>query len=98
MSNYRLMSPQWIGLQEKAAGKPKELRSTCHTSDEDATIVLDDRKKNVTVKNDPAMIVPVLNVNPGIHNFEDFSASICTVIQDYLDEPSPQMTLNYDEL
>ena len=37
---------------EKAAGKPKELRSTFHTSDEDATIVLDDRKKTVTVNHD----------------------------------------------
>ena len=44
------------------------------------------------------MLVPVLNVNPGICNYEDFSASFCTVIQDDLDEPNPQMTLNYDEL
>ena len=44
------------------------------------------------------MLVPVLNVNPGIRNYEDFSASFCTIIQDDLDEPNPQMTLDYDDL
>ena len=44
------------------------------------------------------MLVAVLNVNPGICNCQDFSASFCTAIQDDLDEPNPQMTLDYDDL
>ena len=90
MIKHRLIFPQWIGLKEKAAGKPKELRSTCHINDEDATLVLDDRSKTVTVKHDPAMLVPVLNVNPGIRNYVDFSASFCTIIQEDPDKPDPR--------
>ena len=37
-------------------------------------------------------------MNPGICNCEDFSVSFCTVIKDDLDEPNPQMSLDYDEL
>ena len=80
------------------AGKPKDLRSTFHISDEDATIMLDDRKKNVTVNHDPAMIVPVLNANPVIFNYQDFLASFCTIIQDQHDYSEAHLNLDCEEL
>ena len=83
MIKCRLMSPQWIGIQEKAAGNPREIRHACHTSNEDAKIVLDDKNKTLMVRHDPAMIVPVINVNPCILNHQDISASFCINIQDH---------------
>ena len=98
MSKYCLISPQWIGLQEKSASKPKDLRSTCQINDEDATIMLEDRTITVTIKHDPTMLVPVLNVNPGIRNYQDFSASFCSIIQDQHDNNKSHLTLDYEEL
>ena len=98
MSKYHLISPQWIGLQEKSAGKPKDLRSTCQINDEDATITLEDRKKTVTIKHDPTILVPALNVNPGIRNYQYFSASFFSIIQDQHDNNEAHLTLDYEEL
>ena len=44
------------------------------------------------------MLVPVLNVKPGIRNYQYFSASFCTIIQDQQDESEDHLTLDYEEL
>ena len=44
------------------------------------------------------MLVPVLNVNPGIRNWQDFSDSFCAVIQNDPNEPNSHLALDYDEL
>ena len=97
-SKHRLMPPQLIGLHEKAAGKPKEPRSTCHIIDEDDTIVLDNRNRTVTVRHDPAITFLVINVNAGIRNYQNFSTSFYTIIHDHQKEAEDHLTLDYDEL
>ena len=72
MSKCRLTCPQWIELQEKTAGRSKYIRPTFHLMHEEETIVLDNRNKTVRVIHEPAILVPVLNVNPGIRNLQDF--------------------------
>ena len=52
----------------------------------------------MTVRYDPTMMVPVHNLNPGIRNYQNFSASFFIVIQDRQKEPEDHLTLDYDEL
>ena len=66
MSNHRLMAPQWLGMQEKDEGAPKDKRSTCKIDDEELALTFYNQRRNVTIKHDPKMVVPVLNVNPEI--------------------------------
>ena len=80
-SKYRLMAPQWLGMQDKEQGVPKEKRCRCELDDEEAVLYLDERKRKVTIKHDPKMLVPVLNVNLGIKNFESFNVAFHNVIQ-----------------
>ena len=75
------MSPQWLGIQESKQCVPKDKRSICKVDDEEAMSLFDKRTKRVTVKHNPKMLVPVLKVNPGIHNYQSFSTTFCSVIQ-----------------
>lgn len=81
-SKYRLLSPQWIGIQERDNGTPKDKRSKCEINDEEAIFYFANRQRKVTIKHDPRMLVPVLNVNPGIRNYQSFSKAFCSLIQD----------------
>ena len=67
-------------------------------SDEDAIIVLDDRKKNMTVKHDPTMLVPCLNVNLDVINYKCFSSFFCTIIQDQHDDSEAHLNLDYEKI
>ena len=79
-SKYRLMAPQWLGMQDKERGIPKEKRSRCELDDEEAVLILDERRRRVIIKHDPKMLVPVLNVNPGIKNYQSFDVAFHNVI------------------
>lgn len=68
-------------MQDKEQGVPKEKRCRCELDDEEAVLYLDEHKRKVTIKHDPKMLVPVLNVNPGIKNFESFNVAFHNVIQ-----------------
>ena len=43
---------------------------------------LDNRWRTVTIKYDPNMLVPVLNVNLDIKNFQSFNVIFSNIIQD----------------
>ena len=45
-------------------------------------LLFDDRKRKVTIKHDPKMLVPVLNANPVIRNYQSFNKSFCSLIHD----------------
>ena len=68
-SKHRLMAPQWLGMQDREKGIPKDKRCRCEMDDEEAMLYFDERRRKVTIKHDPKMLVPVLNINPGIKNF-----------------------------
>ena len=73
------MSPQWLGIQERKQGVPKDKRSQCETDDEEATLLFDNRTKIFTVKHDANMLVPL--VNPGVKNHQSFYTAFCSVVQ-----------------
>ena len=81
MSKYRLMASQWLGIQEKDKGAPKDKRSTCRVYDEEAVLTFDDRRRKVTIKYDPKMLVPVLNINPGVKHFQSFNVAFNNIIK-----------------
>ena len=80
-SKYRLLSPQWLGKQERDGGVPKDKRTQCIISDEEFTLCLHNRTKSVTIPHDPIMKVPVVQVNPGIRNFQSFATAFSSVVQ-----------------
>ena len=43
---------------------------------------VDERRRKVTIKHDPKILVPVLNVNPGNKHFQSFNVAFNNVIQD----------------
>ena len=86
-SKYRLMSPQWLGIQETKQGVPKEKCFQWNIEDEDAVLLFDNRSRRVTVKHDPKLLVPDLTVNPGIKNYQSFSLAFFSVKQN---EPESQ--------
>ena len=51
----------WHAIKNR--GIPKDKCSTCKIDDEEAVLTFDDRCRNVTIKHDPKMLFPVLNVN-----------------------------------
>ena len=80
-SKYRLLSPQWLGKQERDDGIPKDKRTQCVISDEECTLHLHNRTMSVTIPHDPIMKVPVVRVNPGIRNFQCFATALNSVVQ-----------------
>ena len=98
MKKFCLISPQWIGLQEKSAENSKELRSTFQINDEDATIVLENKKKTVTIEHDSTMLVPVLNVSTGICNYQDFQLLFWFITRDQYDANESHLTLDYEDI
>ena len=42
-SKYRLISPQWIGIQERENEVPKDKQSKCDIDDEEAIFFFDNR-------------------------------------------------------
>ena len=80
-SKYRLFSPQWLGRQERDAGVPKNERTQCLISDEGCTLHLHHITKFVAVPHDPIMKVPVVLVNPGIRNYQNFATALNSVVQ-----------------
>ena len=65
LRKHRLMAPQWLGLQEKERGVLKENRLDCHINDEEVILVCDERRRRVTIKHAPIMLMPVININVG---------------------------------
>ena len=80
-NKYRLMSPQWLGIQERKQGVPKDRCSQCKIDDEEAALLFDNIKRRVTVKHDPKMIVPVLRENPSINKYQSFPTSFFSIMQ-----------------
>lgn len=81
-SKHRLISPQWIGIQEREKGVPKNKRSKCDIDDEEAIFYFDNRQRRVTIRHDTRMLVPVLNANPGMRNYQSFAKAFCSLIHD----------------
>ena len=75
------MALQWLGMQEKERCALKEKQSDCHINDKEAILACDERRRRATTKHDPRMLVPVLNTNSGIKNFECFNATFGNMIQ-----------------
>ena len=68
-------------MQDKERGVPKDKRCRCELDDEEAALFLDERKRKVTMKHDPKMLVPALNLNLGIKNFASFNVAFHNAIQ-----------------
>ena len=68
-------------MQDKERGVSKDKRCQCELDDGEAVLFLDECEKKVTMKHDPKMLVPALNVNPGIKNFALFNVAFHNVIQ-----------------
>ena len=81
-TKFRLMSPQWLGIQDKERGMPKDKRCRCEMDEEEKILCLDERQRTGTIEHDPNMLVPVLNVNPGVKNFQSFNVAFNNIIQD----------------
>ena len=79
-SKYRLMALQWLGMQDKERAIPKDKRCRCELDNEEAILYIDKRRRKVTIKYDPKMLVPMLNVNPGIKNFQSFNVVFNNII------------------
>ena len=60
-------------------------------------MLIEDRNKSVTIKNDSSMIVPIFHVNPEIRKFQSFSAFFCTLIQDKPYPTTIGLNLDHDE-
>ena len=76
-------------MKDKEQGMPKDKHSRRELDDEEAMLCLDECRRKVAVKHDPKIIVPVLNVNPGIGNYQEFTKVLFSVIHDegsYLEE------------
>ena len=76
-------------MQDKEQGMPKYKRSRCKLDDEEVMLYLDERRRKVTIKHDPKILVPVSNVNPGIRKHQAFTKAFYSVIHDegrYLEE------------
>ena len=43
---------------------------------------VDTDNKKVTIKHDPKMLVPVLNMNLGVRNYQSFHKAFCSLIHD----------------
>ena len=80
LSKYRLMALYWLGMQDKEWGIPKEKCSRYELDDEKVVLILDEHRRWVTIKHNPKMLVPVLNVNLGIKNFQSFNVAFHNVI------------------
>ena len=61
---------------------PKDKRCRCELDDEEAVLCVDERRRKVTIKHGPKMLVPVINVNPGIKKFQSFNVAFNNIIQD----------------
>ena len=94
-SKYRLMAPQWLGMQDKEAGVPKDKRSKCVIDDEYIQLIFDDRQRTLTVKHDSNMLVPVTHVNPGIKKFQSFAVAFQSIIQNENENNCEESYLNH---
>ena len=61
---------------------PKDKRCHCKMDNEEVILYLDERQRIVTIKYNPNMLVPLLNINPGIKNFQFFNVAFSNIIQD----------------
>ena len=68
-------------MQDKEHGVPKDKCCWHELDDEESVLFLDKCKRKVTMKYDPKMLVPVLNVNIGIKNFASFNVAFLNAIQ-----------------
>ena len=68
-------------MQYREKGIPKDKCCRCKIDDKEAVLHFDKRRRKVTIKHDPKMLIPVLNINPGIKNFQSFNVAFSNVIQ-----------------
>ena len=61
---------------------PKNKRSKCDVDDEEATFYFDNSQWQATTKHDLNILFPVLNINPGIRNYQSFHEAFCSLIND----------------
>ena len=67
----------------------KDKHSRCKLDGEEAILRLDERRRKFAIKQHPKMLGPVLNVNPRISNYQEFTKAFWSVIHDegrYLDD------------
>ena len=56
--------------------------SQYNIDDEEEVSIFDNRTRKVVIKNDPKIMIPLLTVYPGIKNYQWFSTSFCSIVQD----------------
>ena len=77
-------------------GTPRDKRTCCNIDSEEAMLYSDNHKRKVTMKYDPKMLISILNVNPGVKNFDSFNKSFCTIIQN--DGYEYPLNINIDDM
>ena len=75
------MTPQWLGIKERNQGVPKDKISQYNIDDQEAVLLFDNRTIGFTIKHDPKMLVPILNVNPGIKNCHSFQLPFASLFK-----------------
>ena len=53
-------------MKDKDQSMPKDKCIRFELDDEEAVLYLDERRRKITIKYDPKILVPALNFNPGI--------------------------------
>ena len=68
-------------MQDREKGTPKDKRCRCEMDNEEAALHFNERCRKVTIKHDPKMLAPVLNINPRIKTFQSFNVVFSNIIQ-----------------
>ena len=79
---HRLIAPQHLIIQEKEKKKgfPKK-NELIVIDDECAELVFENGKRTLAIHHDPHTLVPVVNVNAEIKNFQSFNVPFNSVIK-----------------
>ena len=67
-------------MQDREKGTPKDKHHRCKMDNKEAVLHFDERRRKVTIKHNPKILAPVLNVNPGIKNFQSFNVAFSNII------------------
>ena len=57
-------------MQDRKKVIPKNKRCRCELDDEEAALCFDECCSRITMKHDPKMLIPVLDTNPEIKNYQ----------------------------
>ena len=79
LSKYKLVSPQWLGDQERKIGTPRGKCNHCDVDDEESMSRFDNRLWEVAIKRGSQVLAPPLSVMPSSKNFELINNAIYAI-------------------